>query len=232
MKQAPPAPRRKKYPPLTAAQQQQVLTYRKIAADHARRLVRGYERLVDGDEAESLAMHTLCRAAQLYNPARAKSGIWPLAKIMIPQRIGEAIHVAMHRASQRDRSGAAFLAKQEAPTASADDRRALRVIIEWASEDPARAETIDRAAVGDDLTPTDLDRLESLREALGLPVVAVVDVATAAQRLQYTRKDLRTALTKGIVPGYRCGAKWRVYLSAALRCVAPGALAPPAAPER
>ena len=211
---SPPPP---KYPPLTAAQQRLVIQYRKIAGDYARRLAAPYSRLIDADEATSIADLTLCRAAQRYDATRA-SGIWPLTKMMIPQQISLAIHVAMTRA--RGRRSAAFLAKQEAPTASPAERDALRVIIAWAEEDPTRAETIDRAVVGADLTPEDLDLLEALRDELGMLSPEAVNVATAAQRLGRSPKEVRTGLARGTVPGFRCGATWRVFLGAALRIAA------------
>ena len=239
MNQTPPAPPRK-YPPLTPAQQRQVLAYRKIATDYARRLIISYERLISGDEAESIGMLALCQAAQRFDSSRA-SNIWALAKLRIRQRVFEAIHDEMRRASgarslsailkpivadevelraRRGLRGArgVVLEKLTVPSVSDEDRHALRVIADWASEDPTRAETIDRAVVGDDLTPADLDRLESLRLVLGLPSPEAVSVADAAQRMGRTPKELRAALTRGTVPGFRCGASWRVYLGAALRC--------------
>jgi len=237
------SPPRQKYPPLTAAQQQQVLNYRKIATDFARRLTISYERLITDDDTESIAMLALCQAAQRFDPARAIS-VWPLAQLRIRQRVFECLCDEMRRGKCRisldsrieqstARAVNALLILQaqrvgddvttysdllEAPTAAEADRDALRVIAEWASVDPTRAETIDRAIAGDDLTPGDLDLLESLRDELGMLTPEAVDVATAAQRLGRSRKALRSALVKGTVPGYRCGATWRVYLGAALRC--------------
>lgn len=205
----------KKYPPLTAAQQKQVLAYRKIAADFARRLAAPYSRLIEPDEAESIGMLTLCRAAQRFDGTRA-SGLWPLARLMIPQQIGEAVHVAMARA--RGRCGLKALDRQSAPVATPDERAALQAIAAWAEEDPARAETIDRVLSGADVTPADLDTLEALRDELGLPTPEAVDVPTAARTLGRSAKALRSGLQRGTVPGYRCGATWRVFLRAAVRC--------------
>ena len=207
----------KKYPPLTAAQQKQVLAYRKIAADFAKRLAAPYSRLIEPDEAESIGMLTLCRAAQRFDPDRA-SGLWPLCKLMIPQQIGEAVHAAMARS--RGRCGLAALDRQSAPVATPDERAALQAIAAWAAEDPARAETIDRAVSGAELTPADLATLEELRDELGLPTPEAVDVPTAARRLGRSAKALRSGLARGTVPGYRCGSTWRVYLGAVLRCAA------------
>jgi len=215
---ASPAPPGQKYPPLTPAQQRQVLAYRKIAGDYARRLAAPYRRFIDADEATSIADITLCRAAQRYDATRAASGIWPLTKMMLPQQISLALSVAMDRA--RGRCGAATLDRQEAPQASPAEREALRTIIAWASEDPTRAETIDRAVSGGDMTPADLDLLESLRDELGMLTPEAVSVATAAQRLGRSPKALRAGLIRGTVPGFRCGATWRVFLGAALRIAA------------
>lgn len=241
---APPAPRRK-YPPLTAAQQKQVLAYRKIATDFARRLTISYARLITNDEAESIAMLALCQAAQRFDPTRAVS-VWPLAKLRIRQRIFEYICGEMRQGKRRtnldtlveviDKAGALrrlrglrgkngsvtdLSDRLEALTASDADRDALRGIVEWVGENPTRAETIDRVVAGKDpLTPEDLDRLEALRDELGLPFADVVDVATASLKLGRSPKALRIALAQGTVPGFRCGATWRVYLGAALRCAA------------
>lgn len=211
---SPPPP---KYPPLTSAQQRQVLAYRQIAGDYARRLAAPYSRLIDADEATSIADLTLCRAAQRHDPERAAL-LWPLAKMMIPQQISLALRAAMARA--RGRCGMATMARQEAPQATPAEREALRTIIAWAEEDPTRAETIDRAVSGADMTLTDLDLLESLRDELGMLTPEAVDVAAAAARMGRSPKALRSALIRGTVPGYRCGATWRVYLGAALRIAA------------
>lgn len=216
MKHSASPPPRQKYPPLTAAQQRLVLDYRKIAADYARRMARSYGRLVSGDDAESIAMLALCQAAQRFD-SRGRC-VWVLAKLRIRQRVFEAIDDAMVRA--RSRCSTNPLTRHESPQATPAERAALRTILAWVEEDPTRAETIDRAIIGGDLTPDDLDRLESLRDELGMVTPAVVDVATAAQRLGRSPKALRGALTRGTVPGYRCGATWRVFLGAALRCAA------------
>ena len=221
-----------------------MLNYRKIATDFARRLTISYARLITNDEAESIAMLALCQAAQRFDPTRAVS-VWPLAKLRIRQRIFEYICGEMRQGKRRtnldtlveviDKAGALrrlrglrgkngsvtdLSDRLEALTASDADRDALRVIIAWAEEDPTRAETIDRAVVGADLTPEDLDLLEALRDELGMLSPEAVNVATAAQRLGRSPKEVRTGLARGTVPGFRCGATWRVFLGAALRIAA------------
>lgn len=231
-KEATPTPTPTKRPPLTAAQQQQVTNYYKIATDLAIRLASPYSRLIDREEAASIGALALCTAAQRFDPARARS-VWPLTQLRIRQKIQEAVHEAMTDASavvsaplrlgEDDQHDDPF-GGVAAPEVDHADRELLSAVAAWAGSSPARASTINRAASGLPLTPADLAHLEELRAVVGLPSPETVDVASAAVCVGKSPKALRRALARGLVPGVRVGSSWRVFLRAALR-VAPAAAA-------
>ena len=200
---------------LTASQQQLVVKYRKIARDHARRWSQPYRRLLSAEDAESLADYSTCRAALVYDPARAND-FWCLLKIAVRTDLFKVVEAEMRRAGVRVSLDALRedgpVVEPAAPTATPEQRADLAQVAAWAAVHPARQAAVQRAAAGASLSEEDWDHLSELRELLGLPPVRALPAAQAARQLRLTVRQIKHLFSKSALAGHKRGPSGAIFV--------------------